>query len=128
MTSLAPTFRKPIGMKRTVHKQIRLGDDAYDICKPTSGDKVALLAAARKAGEVNDKGEPSNEVAAWTFVARVACASLYHAGSATRVFTDTDLEEVKLEPWLEEFQADFIEAFNGPAMETAKGNSETTPS
>ncbi|MFP2960264.1 phage tail protein [Myxococcus sp. 1LA] len=123
-----PTFRKPIGMRRKLHKAVRLGDDAYDICEPSQGDKINVLAAAQKAKEVGEDNKPADALAAWNFVARVACACLYHPGGARRVFTDEDIESVRAEPWLEEHQADFVAAFNGPSVEDAKGNSEATPS
>lgn len=124
----SPTFRKPIGMPRKEHKRIRLGDDEYAICEPTQGDKISMLDKAQKAGEVNEKGQPVDGLAAYGFIARVAITCLYFPGGARRVFTDEDLEAVRLEAWLEEHQADFIKAFGGPSVEEAKGNSETTPS
>lgn len=123
-----PTFRKPLGMRRKLHKSIHLGEDTYEVCEPSQGDKVDVLSAAEKAKEVGKDGSPVDALAAWNFVARVAVACLYHPGGARRVFTDEEIESVRVEPWLEQHQADFIAAFNGPNVEQAKGNSETTPS
>ncbi|QDE90130.1 MULTISPECIES: phage tail protein [Myxococcus] len=127
MTATAPTYRKPIGLGRKIHKRIRLGDDSYDICEPSQGDKVAMLAAARKAGEMNAKNEVVEDITAWNFIVRVASTCLYHPGGVRRVFGDEDLEVLRLEAWIQEYQADFLAAFGGPTVEEAKGNSETTP-
>lgn len=123
-----PTYRKPLGTPRQVHAQIRLGDDAYDICVPSNGDRMKLLADARAANELTAKNEPVDEFAGMRFLARVAVCCLYHPGGRRRVFEPTDLDEVQVQPWLDEHAKTLAAAFAGPTVAEARGNSEATPS
>jgi hypothetical protein len=128
MSNAPPTYRKPLGTPRQVHSKIRIGDDAYDICYPSNGDKVEVLAASRKAKDLDAKNQPADEDAGMRFLARVAVCCLYHPGGARRVFGPDDVDAVKVEPWLDEHRDAITAAFAGPTVEEAQGNSETTPS
>ncbi|AGC44582.1 phage tail assembly chaperone [Myxococcus stipitatus DSM 14675] len=120
--------RKPLGTRRALHKRVTLDGAEFDICRPTLGEKMDVLSASRAAGEMGDNRQPVDEAAGMMMIARIAACCLYFPGTATRVFTAEDVPAVKNEPWLEEVQGELALAFAGPTLETAKGNSETTPS
>lgn len=122
------THRKPLGTRRTLHQRVTLAGADFDVCRPTLGEKLDVLSAARAAGELGPDRQPVNESAGMMMIARIAVACLYHPGTATRVFSEGDVAEVKNEPWLEEIQGALAQAFAGPTLEDAKGNSEATPS
>ncbi|RKH34922.1 phage tail protein [Corallococcus praedator] len=125
----APTMhRKPLGSRRTLHQRVTLDGADYDLCRPTLGEKLDVLSAAKAARELGPDRQPVDEPAGMMMIARIAVACLYHPGTATRVFAEDDAGQVKNEPWLEEIQSALTQAFAGPTLETAKGNSETTPS
>jgi len=128
MNNEAPVYRKPLGTRRQVHAKIRIGDDAYDICYPSNGDRINVLAAGRQSGDIGPDNRPVDEVAGMRFLARVAVCVLFHPGGAKRVFADEDLEQVKTEPWLDEHSQAFSLAFAGPTVAEARGNSSPTPS
>ncbi|QSQ19326.1 phage tail protein [Pyxidicoccus parkwayensis] len=128
MSHDTPTYRKPIGTPRQVHSKLRIGDDAYDVCYPSNGDRINVLDACRKAGDLNAKNESVDEIAGMRFLARVAICCLYHPGGVRRVFSEDDLEAVKAEPWLDEHGKTLSAAFAGKTLEEARGNSSTTPS
>ncbi|MCP3163337.1 phage tail protein [Myxococcus qinghaiensis] len=120
--------RKPLGTRRALHKRVTLDGADYDICRPTLGEKMDVLSASRAAKEMGDNRHPVDEAAGMMMMARIAVCCLYFPGAATRVFTEADVAAVKNEPWLEEVQSELASAFAGPTLESAKGNSETTPS
>ncbi|WP_141591512.1 phage tail protein [Myxococcus sp. AB056] len=126
--SAPATHRKPLGTRRALHKRVTLDGADYDICLPTLGEKLDVLSASRAAGELSESRQPVDESAGMMMMARIAVCCVYFPGTATRVFTEADVAAVKNEPWLEDVQNELAAAFAGPTLETAKGNSEATPS
>ncbi|WP_434300600.1 phage tail protein [Corallococcus exiguus] len=122
------TLRKPLGTRRKLHKRVALDGADYDICQPPLGEKLELLAAAKAAKELGPDRKPVDEFAGMAMIARIAVLCLYHPDTAIRVFDESEVGQVKREPWLEEIQDELARAFAGPTLEEAKGNSVTTPS
>ncbi|MBJ6762809.1 phage tail protein [Myxococcaceae bacterium JPH2] len=120
--------RKPVGTLRQFHKRIEIDKTEYDIRCPTSGEKIDVLVASQKAGDLDANNQPVDYAAGLRFLARTAIASLYYPSSSTHVFTQEDMPTVKNEPWLEQYGRDFAAAFAGQTVAEARGNSEATPS
>jgi hypothetical protein len=112
---------------RKVLKKIDLDGDTVNICKPTQGDRVKVLEAAKAAGEMDEQGKATSTRNGLLTVARIAACLLYDPATGRPIYSDADLDDLIDAVWLEEIQEDLQDAF-APKMKDVRGKSEATPS
>ena len=126
----APLKNRLLAKNRKVIKSLFLDGDEVHLCKPTHGDRVKVLEAARAAGEMGDDGKPATPAASLRTLARVVACVLYDPQTGRPIFgnSDSDLDALCNEAvWLEDVQKE-VEAAFSPSMKEARGNSDATPS
>lgn len=99
------------------------------IRRPPPPVLLGVLDAAQKAGEVNEKKEPTSEWNSLRLLARLTITCVFAPGGVRPLFTQEEVEDVLQAPWLLELQQD-VQSAMAPAQsltEVVKGNSEATP-
>lgn len=99
------------------------------IRRPPPQVLAALFDVAQKAGELDEKKEPTSEWNALRLLARMAISCIFAPGAIRPLFSQAEVEDVVYAPWLLEIQDD-VQSAMSPAQkleEAAKGNSEATP-
>jgi hypothetical protein len=89
---------------------------------------MAVLDAAQRAGEVDEKKEPTSEWNSLRLLARLTIACLFAPDAVRPLFTQAEVDDVLQAPWLLELQDD-VQSAMAPAqklVESAQGNSEAT--
>jgi hypothetical protein len=66
--------------ERIVVEQVEFNGSTYDLVKPTTGDKVRVIEAAHKAGEIDAKGEAAGITGGIKLSVRVVTALLFKDG------------------------------------------------
>ncbi|RKG95568.1 phage tail protein [Corallococcus sp. CA053C] len=117
-----------LAKNRKVLKQLDLCGEKVHLCKPTQGDRVKVIEAAKAEGEMGEDDKPTSPRNALRLVARIAACVLYDPTNGQRLFSDADLDSVvDSAVWLEDVQEDVQAAF-APNMKDVRKNSEPTPS
>jgi hypothetical protein len=96
------------------------------------GLSAMVAAEAKRAGDMNEKGEPNGDEGALRFMARMAAVVVYRPDAVRPAYDrrkPEDLDRIIESEWLMELQDDIAGAFahQGVALERIKGNSEATP-
>ncbi|NTX59565.1 phage tail protein [Myxococcus sp. CA051A] len=111
--------------KRKVIKTVSLGEETVTLCRPTHTERIAVMSAARAAGEIGEDEKPIGVGGALRSIARMAAAVIYNPEATERVFDPTDnadVDAVCSAPWAEDIAKDVAQAFT-PSFEEVKGNS-----
>ncbi|NNC17669.1 phage tail protein [Corallococcus exiguus] len=126
----APLKNRLLAKNRKVIKTLDLDGDKVHLCRPTHGDRVKVLDAAKAAGEMGDDNKPASPSGSLRTLARVVACVLYDPQTGRPIFgnSDADLDALCSEAvWLEDVQKE-VEAAFAPSMKDVRGNSEATPS
>ncbi|MFP2897570.1 phage tail protein [Corallococcus sp. 4LFB] len=116
-----------LAKNRKVLKTLDIDGDKVHVVKPTQGDRVKVLEAAREAGEMGDDDKPTTPRNALRMVARIAVCLLYEPATGTPIYSTSDLDALTDAVWLEDVQEEIQNAF-APNMKDVRGKSEATPS
>lgn len=91
-----------------------------DLQKPTLGDKLRVLEQAQKAGEVDEKNEPTSPLNQARLGARIVVALAHAAGA--QLFEVADIDDLLDSEAFEALAKDASEVFAGKSLEDATGN------
>ncbi|MBZ4371484.1 phage tail protein [Corallococcus sp. AS-1-6] len=116
-----------LAKNRKVLKTLDIEGDKVHLIKPTQGDRVKVLEAAKAAGEMGEDDKPTTPRNALRTVARLAACLLYDPTNGTPIYTVADLDALVEAVWLEDIQEDLQAAF-APSMKDVRGKSAATPS
>lgn len=117
-----------LAKNRKVIKPLVIEGDEVHLCKPTQGDRVKVLEAARRAGELDEHDKPTSPRNALRLAARITACVLYDPANGQPVYGEGDLDAIIDDAvWLEDVQEDVQAAF-APSMKDVRKNSEATPS
>lgn len=124
----APLKNRLLAKNRKVIKSLDLDGDKVHLCKPTQGDRVKVLEAARQAGELDENDKPTTPRNALRLAGRITACVLYDPGTGQRIYGEEDINAlIEDAVWLEDVQEDVQAAF-APSMKDVRGKSEPTPS
>lgn len=100
------TKSKLLSKNRKIHKRVTLDVDGSPVevlvCKPTMGDRAKVVEAAQAAGEIDEKGEMVSGAKGLRMMGRVVATVLYDPETRQRLFSDSDLDDLLDQAWLED--------------------------
>ncbi|TQF13751.1 hypothetical protein FJV41_22150 [Myxococcus llanfairpwllgwyngyllgogerychwyrndrobwllllantysiliogogogochensis] len=111
--------------KHKLIEQVTIDGERINLCRPTNPERLAVLDAAREAGEIGEDNKPLTNEGGLRLIARVVAAVAYDPETGERVFNPTDsadIETVYRAPWLEDVSKPAIAALH-PNLEEVRGNS-----
>lgn len=116
-----PALKKVRKLVETIDVDVGDGEKAtFDVRKPTMGDKLRALDAARAAGDLDADNRATSGLAGGRMLARFAQVCLFNPASGQPAFTEAEVAELVDVAWLEglgtKLQGLFVDA------EAAKGN------
>lgn len=113
--------RKPRKLIATVD----IDGDAVELRRPTQGERLDVIDAAKEAGEVDADGNAVGPAGGLRLLYRLFAAVAHDPATGKRLYDPAspgDLADIADAPWLEDVQDQVAKAFN-PNMEEARKNS-----
>jgi len=111
--------------KHKVIGQVTIDGETVNLCRPTNPERLAVLDAAREAGEVSEDNKPLTNEGGLRLIARFVAAVAYDPATGDRVFDPfdaADVETVYRAPWLDDVSKPAVAAMH-PSIEEVRGNS-----